>query len=125
VAKLEYAVGEKKLIFSVDGDSWCTVSVDTPDRLIVLGSDDVDVVAEKIASGLRTAHEQKTSLYEGANVFTLISLMGPHASVFASPQKNGAVELYFHEPHGSFYSLLQLGDKEADELAAKLAALAV
>ena len=118
MAKHEFFAGTQRLIISSTNNgsfTWCTLFVETEDRLVALGSESLDILKKKLIPALRSIDTQKAQEFRGVNIFTLINMSEPHSSIAASPLDDGGLDLYMLDINNKFYRVMRLDRRNVDE----------
>jgi hypothetical protein len=119
MAKLEYFAGGDRLVVSINEDSpvrYSTLFVESAERMVLLGSESLEMLKDKCIATLSTISTQKTGVYDGVRVFQVIILGEPHAALLASPLNDGGINLYLLDICSIFRKVMTLVKSDLDRL---------
>jgi hypothetical protein len=88
----EINITDSRLVFDTDTNNWCQVNLHYNGGLIMLGSDNWDVIREKLSSALSSICESEAPEW-------VLSLSEKHCS-FYRQQVNGRVEYFWKDSNG-------------------------
>jgi hypothetical protein len=95
--------------------------LESKETTIKLGLEMFEIIKNKFINGLTSLDKKKTTLNNGVEVYTIINLSEPHASIWGSPLfNNTGVELYLLGFHGGIYPILKLQEPDISKLIFEL-----
>ncbi len=118
--ELELEAHGRKMKLIIHDRTWCEVVLLANSETIMLGGDCLDKIISKLLISFIPKKGRKHFIYQDMELFTVFTLMGPHAVVAGKERDNYGIELIFLSNEGNVIPMVTLSIGDIKEWINKL-----
>ena len=118
--ELELEAHGKKVKLIMHNGTWCELYLLADGQVIDLGGDCLDKIISKLLISFIPEKDRKYFTYQDMELFTVFTLMGPHAVVAGKETDDFGIELIFLSNEGDVIPMVTLSIENMKEWISKL-----
>lgn len=118
--ELELEAQEGKIKLAICDRTWCEMYLLVNDKAIALGGNCLDKIISELLISFIPEKDRKYFTYQDMELFTVFTLMGPHAVVAGRERDSFGIELIFLSNEGNVIPMVTLSTGDIKEWINKL-----